>query len=298
MGLATATDLRAQRVPGGMENKVCLVTGATQGVGRAVALGLARRGATVVLLCRDPARGEATVQELIRATDNKRVELLVADLSSQAEVRRAADAFRARHAKLHVLVNNAMVLPWTRRVTRDGIEESLAVNHLSHFLLTNLLLPELKAAAPARIVNVTTTGHAKALDFGNLQWETGYSPFGAYTRTKLLNVLFTVELARRLERTGVTVNAAHPANMIRSGGEREFPAPLKLLMRTVLLPFHATPEKAAREPLRVAVDPALEGVTGKLFASGKERRHAPIVNDAAVARRAWDESERLVGLRG
>ena len=278
-----------------MEGKVCLVTGATQGVGRAVAMGLARQGAEVVLLARDRARGEAAVADVVRASDNKRVGLLVADLSSQAQVRRAAAEFRARHDRLHVLVNNAMVLPWTRRVTEDGIEESLAVNHLSHFLLTNLLLPELKAAAPARVVTVTTTAHAKKLDLADLQMERGYSPFAGYARTKLLNVLFTRELARRLAGTGVTANAVHPANMIRSGGTREAQGAMKALF-AILRPFHATAEKAAREPLRAATDPALAGVTGKLLAYGKERRPAPIADDEALARRAWDESARLVGL--
>lgn len=280
-----------------MEGKVCLVTGATQGVGRAVAQGLAERRAQVVLLCRDRERGERAVEDIVRGSDNKRVELLVADLRSQAQVRRAAAEFLARHARLDLLVNNAMVLPWTRRVTEDGIEESLAVNHLSHFLLTDLLLPALKAAAPSRVVTVTTTGHAKKLDLDDLQLEKEYRPFTAYTRSKLLNVLFTVELARRLEGTGVTANAAHPANMIRSGGEREFPAPLKLLMNTLLRPFHVSPEKAAREPLRVATDPALAGVTGRLFSSAKEVALAPVARDEEVARKAWEASARLVGQR-
>ena len=278
-----------------MEGRVCLVTGATQGVGRAVAMGLAERGAHVVLLARDRARGEATVEEIVRATGNKGVELLLADLSSQAQVRRAADGFRARHDRLHVLVNNAMVLPRTRRVSADGVEESLAVNHLSHFLLTNLLLPELKAAAPSRVVNVTTTAHAKKLDLANLHLERGYRPFVGYAQTKLLNVLFTYELARRLAGTGVTANAVHPANMIRSGGTRELQGAMKVVLK-LLGPFHVAPETAAREPLRAATDPALAGVTGKLFAYGKERPSAPITYDEALARRAWDESARLVGL--
>ena len=277
-----------------MQDKLCLVTGATQGVGRAVAEGLARQGAHVVMLCRDRARGEAAVEEVARASGNKRVELLVADLRSQEQVRRAAQEFRARHGALHVLVNNAMVLPWTRRVTEDGIEESLAVNHLSHFLLTDLLLPSLKAGAPSRVVTIVTTAYARSLDLDDLQLERGYTPFGGYKRSKLLNVLFTVELARRLEGTGVTANAAHPANMIRSGGEREFPPALKLLMGTVLRPFHVTPEKAAREPLRVATDPALVAATGKVFANGKEVPLAPIARDVEVARRVWEASERLV----
>lgn len=279
-----------------MEGKVCLVTGATQGVGRAVAEGLAKRGAHVVLHGRDRARAEAAAEEIKRATDNKGVEVLIADLRSQAEVRRAAAEFRARHDRLDLLVNNAMVLPWTRRVTVDGIEESLAVNHLSHFLLTDLLLPALKAAAPSRVVTVTTTGHAKKLDLDDLQLERRYAPFTAYTRSKLLNVLFTYELARRLDGTGVSAFAAHPANMIRSGGEREFPAALKLVMRTVLWPFHATPENAAREPLRVATDLALASVSGKLFSNGKEVRSAPISYDAEVARRVWEKSARLTGV--
>ena len=281
-----------------LQGKVCLVTGASQGVGRAVAAGLARRGADVVLLCRDAARGEATLEEIVRETGNKRVELLVADLSSQADVRRAAAAFRASHPRLDVLVNNAAVLPWTRRTTVDGIEESLAVNHLSHFLLTNLLLGELKAAAPSRVLNVTTTAHAKALDLDDLQMERRkYHVYPAYVRTKLLNVLFTYELARRLEGTGVTANAVHPANMVRSAGQREFQGALKVVMK-LLGPAHVSPEKAAEEPLRVATAPELAGVSGKFFAFGKERRSAPVTHDEAVARRAWDASARLVGLDG
>lgn len=279
-----------------MEGKVCFVTGATQGVGRAVAEGLARQGAIVVLHGRDAARCEKEAAAIARATDNKRVETLVADLRSQTEVRRMAAEFQARHARLHVLVNNAMVLPWERRATAEGIEESLAVNHLAPFLLTDLLLPQLKAAAPSRIVNVTTSAHAKRIDLDDLQLARGYSPFGGYTRTKLLNVLFTYELAERLRGTGISVNAVHPANMILSGGNREFRGLVRLLMKTVLRPFHVTPEKAAREPLRAATDPALEGVTGKMLVGGKEARSAPITYDAAVRRRAWAESERLVGL--
>lgn len=279
-----------------MEGKVCLVTGATQGVGRAVAMELAKRRAEVVVLGRDEARGRAVVEEIVRASDNKRVELLVADLSSQADVRRAAEAFRARHARLDLLVNNAAVTPWSRRESVDGIEESLAVNHLSHFLLTNLLLPELKAAAPSRVVTVTTSAHARRLDLDDLQMaRRRYHAVPAYARTKLLNVLFTYELARRLEGSGVTANAVHPANMIRSGGAREFQGPLKALLR-LLGPFHVSPEKAAEEPLRVATSPGLAATTGAFFASGKPRRSAPITYDADVARRAWEASAALVGL--
>ncbi|HET6397990.1 MAG TPA: short-chain dehydrogenase, partial [Candidatus Thermoplasmatota archaeon] len=184
-------------------------------------------------------------------------------------------------------------LPWTRRVTQDGVEESLAVNHLAHFLLTDLLRAELRRAAPARVVTVTTTAYAKKLDLEDLQMKKRYTPFAAYARTKLLNVLFTVELARRLEGTGVTANAVHPANMVRSGGGREFQGFVKHLMKA-LGPFHAAPEKAAREPLRVATDPALEGVSGKLFAGGGERRLAPIAQDSQAAKLVWEESERLV----
>lgn len=279
-----------------MEGKVCLVTGATNGVGRATAEALAAQGATVVLHGRDRTRAEGAADEIARATHRARPEVLLADLRSQSEVRRAAKELAEQHPKLHVLVNNAMVLPWTRRVTVDGIEESLAVNHLSHFLLTNLLVPQLRAAGSARIVNVTTTGYAKKLDLGDLQLEKKYAPFVAYTRSKLLNVLFTVELARRLEGTGITANAAHPANMIRSQGEREFPPPLKLLMRTALWPLHAPLDKAAREPVRVATDPALALANGALFAKGRAVPLAPIAQDREVARRAWEESARLVGM--
>ena len=192
-----------------MAGRTCLVTGATSGIGKATAAGLARLGADLVLVARDRAKGEATVAELQAATGNPRIELLVADLASQASIRQLAEEYRRGHDRLHVLVNNAGGYWATRHTTVDGLELTFAVNHLAYFLLTNLLLDLLRASAPARIVNVTSGAQAVGgIHFDDLQFERRYRGQAAYNQSKLANVLFTYELARRLEGSGVTVNCA------------------------------------------------------------------------------------------
>src|SRR5438128_11385919 len=185
---------------GTMDGKVVLVTGATQGIGKESAAALAKLGATVVMVGRDKARGEAALAEVKTRSGSDAVELLLADLSSIAEVRRLAAGFKARHDKLDVLLNNAGAINAGRKLSPDGLELTFAVNHLAYFLLTDLLLPVLEASAPARIVNVASDAHSGLkLDFGDLQSEKRYLSFEAYGRSKLANVLFTYELARRLE---------------------------------------------------------------------------------------------------
>ncbi|MDQ3829839.1 MAG: SDR family NAD(P)-dependent oxidoreductase, partial [Candidatus Tectomicrobia bacterium] len=194
-----------------MHGKVCVVTGATSGIGLVTAEALARQGATLIVVGRNSARGAATVSRIQQETGNSAVELMVADLSAQAQVRQLASAIQQRFARLDVLVNNAGALFSQRQLSQDGIEMTFALNHLAYFLLTNLLLDSLKASTSARIVNVSSEAHRRArLDFADLQGQQRYSGWRAYARSKLANILFTYELARRLEGTGIVANALHP----------------------------------------------------------------------------------------
>jgi len=217
-------------------------------------------------------------------------------VSSQAAIRRFADAFRASHDRLHVLVNNAGGVNKRRRLSVDGIEMTFAVNHLGYFLLTNLLLDLLVQSAPARAVTVASVGHRHGtMDFADLGFEQGYSIMRAYSRSKLANVLFAAELARRLKGKGVTSNSLHPGSVdtsIWSG------APLwaKPIIAIVFRPFFISAEKGADRIVQLAADPELEGVTGKYFEDGKESEPAPLARDAALAKRLWDVSASMVGL--
>ena len=193
-----------------MQGKICLITGGTNGIGKSTAQALAQMGATVVIVGRNAPKTAQVVEEIRAASGNNNVDSLLADLSSQQEVRRLADEFKSKYSHLHVLLNNAGGVFMQRQLSVDGIEMTFALNHLAYFLLTNLLLDTIKASAPARIINVSSDAHTSGkIEFDNLQGERRYSP-GAYGNSKLANILFTMELARRLEGTGVTVNALHP----------------------------------------------------------------------------------------
>ncbi len=297
-----------------MLGKVCLVTGATSGIGEATARELAARGATVVVVGRSAERAAATVARIERRTrsgtgDSEArgsearlgvpngtgnvVESLLADLSSQRDVRRLAEAFTARHDRLHVLVNNAGAVFTRRRESPDGLELTFALNHLAYFLLTTLLLDTLKASAPARVVNVSSDAHTPArLDFDDLQAERGYSGFGVYGRSKLANLLFTYELARRLEGTGVTVNALHPgvvASRFATNNGR-----LIRLLHPLARPFMISPEQGARTVVYLATSPEVEGVTGQYFVKERPRRSSEASYDLAAAERLWQASADLV----
>ena len=249
-----------------MQDKVCLVTGANSGIGRVAALGLAERGATVVLVCRNEERGGPVLEE-IRRNGRGSAELLVADLASQRQVRAVAAAFLARFDRLDVLINNAGVAGWgTRLVTEDGLERTFAVNHLAPFLLTALLSDRLKASAPARVVTVSSAAHRNyALHFDDLQGERRYSAFGAYSRSKLANILFTYELARRLEGTGVTANCLHPG-VVATGIFRNLPRWMRMVF---VRPLALSPEKGADTMLYLAAAPEVAGVSGHYFVRRK-----------------------------
>src|SRR5262245_11682675 len=243
-----------------MQGRVCVVTGGNGGIGRATAEALAGMGATVVLLCRSRERGEQTVSEIGVATGNA-PQLVVADLASMAEVRRAAGELLASHPHIHVLINNAAVFLPKREVTADGLEKTFATNYLSHFLLTHLLLEHIKAAAPARIINVATLTRGLKINFDDLQLEKGYSIMSAVGPTKLGLILFTQELAKKLEGTGVTVNALHPG-LVKTPLLDEVPGWMRFFFHL----FSKSPQHGARTPVYLATSPEVANITGKLWA--------------------------------
>lgn len=278
-----------------LQGKICLITGGTNGLGKSTALSLAKMGATVVIVGRDELKSVQVVEELRTASGNNNVHSLTADLSSQADVRRLAGEFKAKYPKLHILINNAGAAFTQRQISADGVEMTLALNHLAGFLLTNLLLDTLKASAPARIINVSSGGHtAGRIEFDNLQGEKKYG-FDAYLNSKLANILFTVELAGRLAGTQVTVNALDPG-LTATG----FGANNGKVMATLIKVFAPlvmrSPEKGAETSVYLASSPAVATVTGKYFRDSKSVPPAPQADDAAVAKELWEVSAKLVNL--
>ncbi len=272
-----------------------VVTGATSGIGLHTALGLARLGASVALVARDREKGANTLAAAREASAGGAPSLFLADLASLAQVRRAAAELAAALPRVDILVNNAGALHMTRKVTEDGLEMTFAVNHLAPFLLTSLLLPKLRASAPARVVTVASEAHRSGpLDFDDLQSERGYAGMKVYGRSKLANILFSNELARRLEGSGVTSNSLHPG-VVATGFGKNDRGWMHLLV-TLARPFLLSPEKGARTPLHVAASPAVVNVSGRYFKDGREASPAPYALDPAAQRRLWDVSVRLVEL--
>ncbi len=281
-----------------MQGKVCVVTGANSGIGKETALALARMGATVVLVCRSEARGTAAQEDIRAQTGNNAVSLVVADFSSQQQVREAAAAILERYDRLDVLVNNAGVTPWERRVTADnGLELIFAVNHLAPFLLTNLLLDRLKASAPARIVTVSSGAHRRvALNFDDLQNEDRYVPFDVYSQSKLANVYFTYELARRLEGTGVTANCLHPG-VVSTALFRHLPPFLGFAVK-LARPLLLTPAQGADTVIYLAAAPEVAETSGRYFERREAVESSPVSQDVGAARRLWEASEALTADSG
>ncbi len=279
-----------------MQGKIVLITGGNSGIGKETAVALAQVGATVAFTSRDPKKGEAAAAD-IRERSGADVALLSLDLASFASIRACAAAFLERYEKLDVLINNAGLILSERTETEDGFETTFGVNHLGHFLLTQLLLDRVKASAPARIINVASRAHRFArdgLDFDDLQMAKGYSGMQAYGRAKLANIYFTRELARRLEGTGVTANAVHPGT-VATGFARDGDVRVPFSWLVVLAkPFLRSPEKGAETSIYLASSPEVEGVTGKYFVDSHEAEPTAIALDAAAARRLWDISEELV----
>jgi len=260
-----------------------LVTGATDGLGRRVTQELAAMGATVLLHGRSPERLEATLEELSSQTGSEKANSYLADLSALAAVRDLADRILSEHDRLDVLVNNAGIIAQERRESEDGYELTFAVNYLSHFLLTRLLLPLLKDSAPARIVNVASAGQSP-LDFSNLMLERGYDAMKAYSQSKLAQVMFTFELAEHLRGTGMSVNALHPASLMDT----------KMVQSTFGYTM-STVEEGTEAVVRLAVSPEIEGVTGRYFDGTREARANRQAYDPRVSNRLWVLSEQLCG---
>ncbi len=275
-----------------------LITGATGGIGRATALGLIDRGCAVTVLCRNPDKGLTLQEDARRRREDARLHLLQCDMTSLPAVREAAAAFAAEHSRLDVLINNAAVINTRRQLSRDGFEEQFAVNHLAPFLLTRLLLPLLQAAPapPSRIVNVSSNAHhfVRGMPFDDLQSERGYRTFRVYGHSKLANLLFTRELARRLAGTGVTVNALHPGAVSTGLGTQN--GWLGRVLPPLLKPFMKTPEQGAATSLRLALDPDVAGISGAYFIDGRQVEARPWARDDAAAARLWQVSSELVGL--
>lgn len=279
-----------------LHGKICMVTGANSGIGKATALGLAQMGATVVMVCRDRTKGEEVQNEIKTKSGNNAGVLLLADLSSQQSIRQLAENFRQHYTHLHLLINNAGVFMLTRRETVDGLEMTLAVNHLAPFLLTNLLLDVIKNSAPARIVNVSSESHQSgSIKMDDLQGKKGYRSLNTYGQSKLAVVMFTYELARRLEGTGVTVNCLHPGFVATRIGQRGT-GPIVRAAVKFIFRFGISPEEGAKTSIYLATSPDVEGVTGKYFANSIPIRSATISYNESLQRQLWEESSKLVNI--
>ncbi|HWM22674.1 MAG TPA: SDR family oxidoreductase [Ilumatobacteraceae bacterium] len=280
---------------GPMSGRTVLVTGGSGGIGKATAIGLAAMGARIAVVGRNDDRTEAAADQ-IRAAGGGEVDAFVADLSSQSEVRRLADEALQRLGRIDVLVNNVGGYWNTRHVTADGLERTFAVNHLAPFLLTLLLLDRLKQSAPARVVTVSSGAHAMGtIDFDDLQGEASYSGARAYSQSKLANILFTYELARRLRATSVTANAVHPG-VVRTSFGAEDPGRLQRLLTPVIRPFMKGTARGAATSVHVASAPDLEQVTGHYFANSKLKRSSKRSHNEADGARLWGMSADLVGI--
>ncbi len=295
--------MAATRDSRSLEGRVALVTGATSGIGQETAVGLAARGAQVVLVGRDRARGEAARKDVTERSANPRVDLMLADFASLEAVRGLAREFRERYPALHVLVNNAGLVMQERALTVDGYETTLAVNHLAPFLLTHLLREPLLAGGPARVVNVASDAHrfvARGFDFDDPMSEGGFgfptvlTGMRVYGMSKLANILFTVELARRLEGAPVTINAVHPGGVATRLGTNT--GAFGKIVSTALRPFFKTPAQGAATSLYVATAPELATTSGRYFTDCRERETTSAARDGSAARRLWNQSCEWVGI--
>lgn len=278
------------------EHQIILVTGGTSGIGRETVRALARTGATVVFTARDTAKGEETKKDIVTETGNSAVDYLVCDLASFSSIRACAEEFGRRYEQLDVLINNAGVLPQERQESRDGIELNLAVNYLAPFLLTNLLLPLLRASAPSRVINVSSTMHQEGrVDFDDLESRKHFDKYAAYAQSKLALLLFTKKLARDLAGSGVTMNALHPGvigtEMTMQNVRKMNPLAAFLFRRTLI-----SPEAGAVTSVYLATSPDVAHISGEYFTKKEVARTAPLAGDTAIAEKLWQVSAEMVGL--
>jgi NAD(P)-dependent dehydrogenase (short-subunit alcohol dehydrogenase family) len=272
-------------------DKIVLITGGNSGIGKATAIGIAKTGATVVIGCRNKEKGQAAIEEIKKASGNDKVEMLLIDLASLQSVRDAAAEFKKRFNKLHVLINNAAVFVGKREETKDGLEKTFQTNYLSHFLLTHLLLDTLKASAPARIINVASKHMGIKLNFDDLQTKQNYSYMKAVGPTKLGLIIFSKILAKKLEGTGVTVNALHPG-LAKSNLLLDIPKFVQFIFKLL----SSSPEKCAETSIYLATSPEVETISGKYFENKKEKATGANANNEADNKRLWDESMKLAQL--
>lgn len=276
-----------------LRGRVCIVTGATSGIGKEVTLELALRGATVAMVAREENRGLAMLEELRAKAKTDLIELFVADFSSLSSVRALAEKVSRAHPKISLLVNNAGTLRPQRALTVDGFEETFAVNHLAPFLLTHLLIDSLTAAAPARIVNVSSIAHRGVkLDFDDLMLERGYSGLAAYRRSKLANLLFSLEFSRRFAAERISSNAVHPGVVATNLGRGSSPWRLGFALGKL---FMRSPRAAAKELVELAISSQLDGVTGAYFSRATRVEPSAAALDELAARKLWEISAKLTG---
>ena len=278
-----------------MDGKVCLVTGATSGIGEITAAALAARGAQVVVVGRSQQKAEDTVQRIQSETGSNSIQYLLTDFADLQQVRDLVSSFKNQYSRLDVLINNAGAFFNTRRQTAYGVEMTFLVNHLAPFLLTNLLLDVIKMSPAARIINVSSDAHKYgSMDFNNLEFKRGYFGMKAYARSKLANILFTYELARRLEGNTVTVNALHPGHIATDIYRTNFSV-IGPFLKWFMGFFALTPEEGADTPIYLASSAEVESVTGRYFYKREAVQSSPTSYDQNVAHQLWLVSERLTG---
>ena len=275
-----------------MNSKTILITGATSGIGKATAIALAKMGATVIFTARDEQKGEWAKKEIIQASGNKNVEFLYCDLTSFDSIRSFCGKFKAKYKRLDVLINNAGVWNDKRKESKDGIEETFAVNFLAPFLMTNLLLDLLKKSAPSRIVSVTSGLHRGTVNFSDIEFKKSYSGMRAYGHSKLAIILFTRLLAKKLKGTGITVNCVHPG-LVATDLSRDSGAVSRAFFKT----FGKSPEKGAETSVYLAASRAVENITGEYFVDKKIERASKESYDLAMAEKLWDAAKKFVRLK-
>lgn len=279
-----------------LKNKVCIVTGANSGIGKITAREIAKMGAEVILVCRNKKKGEEALSEIVMESKNNNVHLMLCDFSSQKSIRNFAEEFKSKYDRLDILVNNAGLFISDKSLTEDGIESTFAINHLGYFLLTNLLLDLLKKSAPARIVNVSSEGHRMGhVDFDDINSDKSYKGLTVYCTSKLANILFTKELAKKLEGTGVTTNCLHPG-----GVSTNFTGDSSGWFRIAFLlarPFLITPEQGAATQIYLATSPEVANVTGEYFDKKRVKKPSKEARDPEVAKKLWNLSEKLTNLK-
>ncbi|MBD3195792.1 MAG: SDR family NAD(P)-dependent oxidoreductase [Candidatus Lokiarchaeota archaeon] len=278
-----------------LSNRKCIITGANSGIGKETTLGLAKMGASIIMLCRNEEKGENVLREIKNSSGNQSVEVMIADMQDYDSIRKFVENYKSIHNKLHILINNAGIMKKKRETNNLGHETTLATNYLGHFLLTNLLLETLQSSAPARIINVTSKSHKRGkIDFDNLMLENNYGRFKAYNNSKLANILFTYELAQRLEDSGVTVNAVHPG-AARTNFGREFSERTRKFLK-LFKRFTISAEEGAKTSIYLASSPEVEKITGKYWFKCKKVKSSKDSYNREIQRKLWEVSKDLTSL--